>query len=167
MINTLEELRNSDSLENLNKYYEESLGKNAEEIKALFNSYGIEMSDACAKECFDFYKSVEAIKDEELVEITGGYDVNPTVPINVRNRIEHAIRLLDDERRYNNPLILEAAKNISQDLKDLLSKTFNREEFKQRLKDILLLDIGLLVFSSNALKFVSDCIQDAQRLLNH
>lgn len=166
MINTLEELRNSDSLENLNKYYEESLGKNVEEIKILFNCYGIEISDECAKECFDFYKSVEAIKDEELIEVAGGYDVNPTIPAKVRMRIEHAIRLLDDERRYKDSVVLAAAKNASQDLKDLLSKTFNREEFKKSLRDILLFDMGIFIFSSNGFKFASDCIQDAQRLLN-
>ena len=167
MINTLEELRKSESLENLYKYYDESLGKNVEEIKTLFNGYGIEISDECAKQCFDFYKSVEAIKDEELSDVAGGYDVNPAVPAEVRICLVNAIKLLDNEKRYNTPIVLEAAKSASQHLKDLLAKTFNREEFKQGLKDILLYDIGILVFSNNALKFVSDHIQQAQRLLNH
>ena len=47
MIKTFEELRNSESLENLYKYYNESLGKSIEEIKALLKGYGVEVSDEC------------------------------------------------------------------------------------------------------------------------
>ena len=164
MIKTLEELRNSINLENLYKYYDESLGKNADEIKKLLCGYGVEVSDECAKECFEFCKGVKAIADEEMIEVAGG-EGDPSVPERVRNCINMAIKMLDDERRYNTTPILLVAKNCSQSLKDLLNRPFDREYFSQKLKDMMLFDIGLLVFSNTSLKFVVDCIQEARKSL--
>ena len=164
MFKSLEELRNNESLENLNKYYDESLGKNADEIKKLLSGYGVEVSDECAKECFEFCKGVKVIADEEMLEVAGG-EGDSSVPERVRNCLNMAIKTLDDERRYNTAPILLVAKNCSQSLKDLLNRPFEREYFSQKLKEMMLFDIGLLVFSNTSLKFVVDCIQEARRSL--
>ena len=55
MINSLEELRNSLTLDDLNKYYEESIGKNPEEIKDLLKGHDVEISIECADDCYKSY----------------------------------------------------------------------------------------------------------------
>ena len=164
MIKTLEELRNSVSLENLYKYYDESLGKSAKEIKALLNGYGVGVSDECAEECYNFCKDVVAIKDEELIEVAGGTG-DASVPGNVRQYLNKAIKILDDERRYNTELEKLASRGASEDLKNLLNQPFERESFKKSLVDIVIGDIGLLAFSNTSLKCATDCIQLAQSVL--
>lgn len=164
MIKTFEELRKSESLENLYKYYNESLGKSIEEIKALLKGYGVEVSDECLKECYNFCKGFEAIKDDEVDEIAGGIG-DASVPERARHFLNSAIKKLDNERFFNTEPLKYAAKECSETLKNLLNQPYEKESFKNALTRVLLEDIGLLVFSNNAFQFVASCIQEAQRSL--
>ena len=164
MFKSLEELRNNDTLENLNKYYDESQGKSADEIKKLLSGYGVEVSDECAKECFEFCKGVKEIADEEMIDVAGG-EGDSSVPIKARNCLNAAIRLFDNEKKYNSAMHLSVARNCSQSLKELLNRPYEKEYFSKTLLDMILYDIGLLVFSCTALKFAVDCIQEARSSL--
>lgn len=165
MINSLEELRNSLTLDDLNKYYEESIGKNPEEIKDLLKSHDVEISTECANDCYKFCESVIKIKESELNNVAGGTYGDPSIPSKIKSALNKAIDLLEDESKYNAEFLKMIAKQAAQDLRDLLNRQFDVTVFKQTLKDIVVGDIGVFVFSSNYLKYACDCIQHAQTLL--
>ena len=72
MFNTLKEMQETLSYDDLCKYANESLGKSSEEIKELLKSYGVEVSDSTANECYEFIKGIDVVSDEELENVAGG-----------------------------------------------------------------------------------------------
>ena len=74
MYNTLEEIRNTLSVKELNKYGDEAEGKTAEEIIEMLKKYNIEISLEAAREAVEFlrdFNDVE-VQDHELVDVAGG-----------------------------------------------------------------------------------------------
>ena len=73
MFNTLKEMQETISYEDLCKYTYESFGKSPAEIKELLKSYNIEVTDSVAKECFVFMESINVINDDQLDNVSGGH----------------------------------------------------------------------------------------------
>ena len=165
MINTLKELRYKESLENLDKLYDESLGKTPEEIKKIYSSYGVEVSDACAKECYEFCKGCAEINEKELANVAGGYG-HPSIPGNIRVHLDLAIKILSRTDRFKSELIKIAAQNCVTSLKALMDQQFDREKYKNGLLEIVL-EIGIFSLSDLNIKVALSNIQAAQRELNN
>ena len=72
MYNTLKQIQEALSDEDLNKYANKAIGKNAEEIVEILKKDNIEVSLEAAKECVDYLKSIDIVSDEELENVTGG-----------------------------------------------------------------------------------------------
>ena len=72
MFNTLKEIEDALSYENLCKYTDEVMGKSKEEIKEILKSHNIEASDFAVDECYDYIKDITAISEEELENVAGG-----------------------------------------------------------------------------------------------
>lgn len=72
MFNTLKEIQETLSYDDLRKYAAESLDKSPVEIKELLKSYNIEVSDSAANECYELVNSINIVGEEELENVTGG-----------------------------------------------------------------------------------------------
>lgn len=72
MFNTLKEMQETIPYKDLCKYANMSLGKSPEEIKALLKSYGVEVSNIAANECYELIKDINVVSDEELDNVAGG-----------------------------------------------------------------------------------------------
>ena len=72
MYNTLKEIQDALSYEDLCKYVDKTIGKTAEEIIKILKKDNIEISAEAAKECVEYLKGVDAILNKELENVTGG-----------------------------------------------------------------------------------------------
>ena len=72
MYNTLKEIQDALSEEELYMYADKAEGKTAEEVVEILKRDNIEISIEAAKECVDYLKDIEIVSDEELENVTGG-----------------------------------------------------------------------------------------------
>lgn len=102
MINSLKELREKISLDDLDKYYEESLDKNAEEIKDLLKGYNVDISLECANECYEFCKRYIELKEEDLINVAGGA-TDSVLPEHIRGLVMAAHAVLGKIQQFESP----------------------------------------------------------------
>lgn len=89
MINSLKQLQETLSKEDLARYYNESTGKTPEEIKELFKNNNIEISDEAAIECFEFCKNIVDITKDGLDEQVVGGRHNWDIPYHPQMKDRH------------------------------------------------------------------------------
>lgn len=72
MINRFKELKEILPKKGLDNVLNELEGKTTEEIKEHLKALDLEVSDEVAKACFDYFRGVEALEDDELENVAGG-----------------------------------------------------------------------------------------------
>ena len=134
MINSLKELRENVPLEDLDKYYKESSGKNAEEIRELLKGYNVEVSLECANECYEFCKRVVEL-DEELASASGGIG-NSGIPEHIAELIRGAIFFLEKVEKSESSDVRSVVRLPLTVLKFNLTKQSIDEGFKSDMKTV-------------------------------
>ena len=72
MFNTLKQMQETLSEEELIKHGDALLEKSIEEIEEYFKENNIEVSKQCIKECFDYLKGTGYIAEDDLDKLAGG-----------------------------------------------------------------------------------------------
>ena len=129
MINSLKELRETLSLEDLDKYYAESLNKNAEEIKDLLKEYNVDVSLECANECYEFCKRYVELKEEDLLNVAGGI-MDPALPEHIRGLVMGAHAVLGKIQQFESPNVKIDVQICREILKRNIKKQTIDKEFR-------------------------------------
>ena len=164
MINNLEEMYQKIQYDELIDLFEECASKNKDEIIQILKERGYEISDDCALEYLKCYEAVTPIDDSDLVSFAGGNEGNGCLPSSARIQLELAIKGLEKYKSGATvELIVEIAQGIIDDLKDLLSRPYEKAPFKNELTQIEI-KVGFLPHVNNGQDIALRCIAEAQRI---
>lgn len=159
MLNSVKEMQDSLTSKALEDYFYDCLGKTEEEIKALFKKNGIDLSDACAKECVNFCEYITPIDDDEIDSISGG---NGNLPEVLNRLVNKCIAGLEDSKSRVNDFVKLVIQDYIDRLKALQNKPYDRTSFRDEITRIRI-GVGLLTSADYKLSTVSMYLQEIQR----